>query len=191
MRTKTDFLQFLRPHCGETGNWSHLASGFLVAHGLNHGIMLRKTPVLQYLYYLKQIGLAISPLSNNALFQEISRNPLPQFFRVGLNVTISTDDPLMFHFTDEPLLEEYSCCAHLWKFSPVDLCEIARNSVLQSHFERAIKSHWLGNNFLIPGVAGNTIEKTNISNVRVAFRTDTLTEELRYLRDITNGRNAI
>lgn len=56
-----------RPHCGESGNVDHLACAFLVADGINHGIKLIRTPVLQYLYYLEQIGLAMSPLSNNKL----------------------------------------------------------------------------------------------------------------------------
>lgn len=41
----------------------------------------------------------MSPLSNNALFLTVERNPLPTFFQVGLNVSLSTDDPLQFHFT--------------------------------------------------------------------------------------------
>lgn len=41
----------------------------------------------------------MSPLSNNALFLTYERNPLPNFFRTGLNVSLSTDDPLQFHFT--------------------------------------------------------------------------------------------
>lgn len=43
--------------------------------------------------------IAMSPLSNNALFLTYERNPLPNFFRTGLNVSLSTDDPLQFHFT--------------------------------------------------------------------------------------------
>ena len=88
-----------RPHCGEAGDPDHLASAFLTAHSISHGILLRKVPALQYLFYLKQIGLAMSPLSNNALFLTYERNPLPDFFKVGLNVSLSTDDPLQFHFT--------------------------------------------------------------------------------------------
>ena len=88
-----------RPHCGEAGDPEHLASAYLTAHSISHGILLRKVPALQYLFYLKQIGLAMSPLSNNALFLTYERNPLPDFFKVGLNVSLSTDDPLQFHFT--------------------------------------------------------------------------------------------
>jgi AMP deaminase len=40
----------LRPHCGEAGDPEHLASAFLTSHSISHGILLRKVPVLQYLY---------------------------------------------------------------------------------------------------------------------------------------------
>lgn len=89
----------LRPHCGEAGDTDHLTSAFLTSHSISHGILLRKVPALQYLFYLKQIGIAMSPLSNNALFLTYERNPLPDFFKTGLNVSLSTDDPLQFHFT--------------------------------------------------------------------------------------------
>jgi AMP deaminase len=88
-----------RPHAGEAGDTDHLTAAFLTSHSISHGILLRKVPALQYLFYLKQIGLAMSPLSNNALFLTYERNPLPDFFKVGLNVSLSTDDPLQFHFT--------------------------------------------------------------------------------------------
>lgn len=58
-----------------------------------------QVPALQYLYYLAQIGIAMSPLSNNSLFLNYQRNPLPDFLARGLMVSLSTDDPLMFHFT--------------------------------------------------------------------------------------------
>jgi AMP deaminase len=89
----------LRPHAGEAGDTDHLTPAFLTSHSISHGILLRKVPALQYLFYLKQIGMAMSPLSNNALFLAYERNPLPDFFKTGLNVSLSTDDPLQFHFT--------------------------------------------------------------------------------------------
>ncbi|KAI9628511.1 hypothetical protein KEM48_011462 [Puccinia striiformis f. sp. tritici PST-130] len=130
-RESRDFNTFvLRPHAGEAGDPDHLTAAYLTSHSISHGILLRK------------IGLAMSPLSNNALFLTYERNPLPLFFRTGLNVSLSTDDPLQFHFTKEPLLEEYSVAAQIYKFSPADMCELARNSVIQSGFEMAIKRHW-------------------------------------------------
>lgn len=81
----------------------------------------------------------MSPLSNNALFLTYDRNPFLDYFQRGLLVTISTDDPLQFHFTREPLIEEYSVAAQIWKLGSGDMCEIARNSVLASGFETHIK----------------------------------------------------
>ena len=64
----------LRPHSGEAGDPDHLTSAFLTSHSISHGILLRKVPAVQYLYYLDQIGVAMSPLSNNALFLNYERN---------------------------------------------------------------------------------------------------------------------
>ena len=41
------------------------------------------------------------------------RSPLPDYLARGLNVSLSTDDPLQFHFTKEPLMEEYSIAAQV------------------------------------------------------------------------------
>lgn len=70
-----------------------------------------------------QIGLAMSPLSNNSLFIDYHRNPLPTFFLRGLNVSLSTDDPLQIHLTKEPLVEEYSIAASVTSHS-LDLCDL-------------------------------------------------------------------
>ncbi|KAF8799362.1 AMP deaminase [Phlegmacium glaucopus] len=171
-----------RPHCGEAGDTDHLTSAFLTSHSISHGILLRKVPALQYLFYLKQIGIAMSPLSNNALFLTYERNPLLDFFKTGLNVSLSTDDPLQFHFTKEPLLEEYSVAAHIYKLPQSSLAELARNSVRQSGFEMEIKRHWLGHEWYLPGAAGNDINKTNVPNIRLTYRHQTLVGELDMIR---------
>jgi len=172
-----------RPHAGEAGELNHLHAAFLTARGINHGINLRKSPSLQYLYYLKQVGLALSPLSNNALFLQLKKNPFYEFFAVGLNVSLSTDDPLMFHHTKEPLMEEYCVAKQVWRLSSVDLAEISRNSVLGSSFEGGVKAFWLGAGYRCAGVEGNDIERTNVPNLRVEYRHHLLTEEL----DVVNG----
>ncbi|RIA94494.1 hypothetical protein C1645_803545 [Glomus cerebriforme] len=167
----------LRPHAGEAGDTDHLTSAFLTSQSISHGILLRKVPALQYLYYLQQIGISMSPLSNNALFLNYERNPFLSFFQKGLNISLSTDDPLQFHFTREPLIEEYSVAAQIWKLSACDMCELARNSVIQSGFEMTVKKHWLGKDWRLPGPDGNNINKTNVPEIRMKFRYDTLMEE--------------
>ncbi|XP_030480378.2 AMP deaminase [Cannabis sativa] len=170
-----------RPHCGEAGDIDHLAAGFLLCHNISHGINLRKSPVLQYLYYLAQIGLSMSPLSNNSLFLDYHRNPFPMFFQRGLNVSLSSDDPLQIHLTKEALVEEYSVAAKVWKLSACDLCEIARNSVYQSGFTHAAKVHWHGSKYFLRGPEGNNIHKTNVPGLRIAFRHETWKDEMQYV----------
>ncbi|BFZ53677.1 AMP deaminase [Savitreella phatthalungensis] len=171
-RARRHFNTFvLRPHCGEAGDTDHLAAAFLTSQAISHGIQLRKTPFLQYLFYLDQIGIAMSPLSNNALFLTYDKNPFPTFFRRGLNVSISTDDPLMFHLTREALIEEYSIATQIYRLSSVDTCELAKNSVRQSGFELEIKKIWLGETL-------EAIDKTNVPLPRTRFRQQTLGEEL-------------
>ncbi|XP_066060187.1 AMP deaminase 2-like isoform X2 [Chamaea fasciata] len=179
LRRKRGFHTFvLRPHCGEAGPIHHLVSGFMVSENISHGLLLRKAPVLQYLYYLAQIGIAMSPLSNNSLFLSYHRNPLPEYLSRGLMVSLSTDDPLQFHFTKEPLMEEYSIATQVWKLSSCDMCELARNSVLMSGFSHKVKSYWLGPNYLKEGPEGNDIRRTNVPDIRVSYRFETLCQEL-------------
>ncbi|KAJ5370123.1 AMP deaminase [Penicillium cataractarum] len=196
-RQRRGFNTFvLRPHCGEAGDPDHLAVGFLCCHSISHGILLRKVPLLQYLYYLDQIGIAMSPLSNNALFLTYDKNPCASFFKRGLNVSLSTDDPLQFAFTKEPLIEEYSVAAQIYKFSAVDMCELAKHSVDQSGFELSLKRRWLGSDCGLPGVAGNNVAKSNVPDIREAFRHETLLAERSLIERYSQGpgtdeRNAL
>ena len=96
-----------------------------------------------------KVGICMSPLSNNHLFLDYRRSPLEQYLRRGLNISLSTDDPLQFHFTKEALMEEYSIAAQVWKLTGVDMCEIARNSCYHSGFSEGAKAYWLGQRFRI------------------------------------------
>ena len=163
-----------RPHSGEAGPVDHLISTFLVAHQINHGILLRKSPGLCYLYYLAQVGIAMSPLSNNKLFLDYNKSPFPKYFAMGMNVSLSTDDPLMLHYTKEALVEEYAVATQVWKLSTTDQCEIARNSVLQSGLEAKYKLFYLGKDY-------SDIRETNVPTIRLAFRKETMNLEMQLL----------
>eukprot|EP00760_Papus_ankaliazontas_P027924 PhM_4_TR3463/c1_g1_i12/m.25633/K01490/AMPD; AMP deaminase len=169
-----------RPHCGESGATDHLVASFLTCDQINHGINLRHSPALQYIYYLAQVGIAVSPLSNNSLFLDFLQNPFPDFFARGLNVSLSTDDPLQFHQTQEPLVEEYSIASKIWKFSANDMCELARNSVIQSGFDHRWKCSKIGDRYFLHSSAGNT-SSTHLSDIRMAFRFEVYHTEMNYL----------
>lgn len=75
-------------------------------------------------------------------------------------------------------MEEYSIATQVWKLSSCDMCELARNSVLMSGFSHKVKSYWLGPNYLKEGSEGNDIRRTNVPDIRVAYRQETLCQEL-------------
>lgn len=167
-----------RPHCGEAGAITHLLAAFMTADNISHGLNLKKSPVLQYLYFLTKIPIAMSPLSNNSLFLEYAKNPLLDFHEKGLVVSLSTDDPMQFHYTKEPLMEEYAIAAQVFKLSTCDMCEIAKNSVLQCGMSHEEKVRFLGKDYHKEGPKGNDIRKTNVAQIRMAYRYETWCYEL-------------
>jgi len=46
------------------------------------------------------------------------------------------------------------------------------------YFSLQMKQFWLGDDYLKEGVAGNDMPRTNIPDIRVAFRYETFLEEL-------------
>mmetsp|Transcript_64662 Transcript_64662/g.189566 ORF Transcript_64662/g.189566 Transcript_64662/m.189566 type:complete len:685 (-) Transcript_64662:104-2158(-) len=175
LRAARGMTQFsYRPHAGEAGELHHLDTAFLLADSINHGINLRKSMPLQYLYYLCQIGLAMTPCSNNHLFLSYQKTPFHEFYQRGLNVSLGTDDPLQFHQTKEPLMEEYSIAKQFFRLSSSDLCELARNSVLQSGFPDETKRFWVGS----ADGSRNDITRTNVPDARFKFRRNCLKDEL-------------
>lgn len=168
-----------RPHAGEAGELHHLDTAFLLADSIAHGINLRKSLPLQYLFYLCEIGIAMSPCSNNHLFLSYQKSPFYDFFTRGLNLSLSTDDPLMFHQTKEPLMEEYSLAKQFFRLSSADMCELARNSVFQSGFPSEVKASWLGS----ADRYTNDIKKTNVPMSRFRYRINCHKEEMNLLHN--------
>ena len=39
-------------------------------------------------------------------------------------------------------MEEYSIAAQVWKLSPCDMCELAKNSVIMSGFDDMVRERW-------------------------------------------------
>lgn len=97
-----------------------------------------QSPVLQYLYFLAQIPIAMSPLSNNSLFLEYAKNPLPDFHQKGLMVSLSTDDPMQFHYTKVQceLITSYCLTAGagtVWASFSREASSICRGSSMLGH----------------------------------------------------------
>ncbi|KAH8080393.1 adenosine-phosphate deaminase [Aureococcus anophagefferens] len=160
-----------KPHAGEAGPADHLATAFLFSDGVSHGINLetqQEAVALQYLYYAAQVPIGVSPISNSVLFLKYAQNPFPTLFKRGLCVELTTDDPLMFHTTPTPLLEEYATARHAFALSSVDMCEIARNSCVAAFSdEERMDLH-----------NDENPDCTNVPACRLNFRQATLQGEL-------------
>lgn len=92
-------LKKVSPCCRRKSSWNSFQMSLHSAKLSRFSLPLLQSPVLQYLYFLAQIPIAMSPLSNNSLFLEYAKNPLLEFQKKGLVVSLSTDDPMQFHYT--------------------------------------------------------------------------------------------
>ncbi len=109
-------------HAGETGGPEQIqdAIDILGAERIGHGIAAIRSSTLITTLANRKIPLEICPTSNlrtnalsiqlNSAHSKLAHHPLPKFFRQGVPVTISTDDPAMFNTT---LLEEYSAALQM------------------------------------------------------------------------------
>jgi len=172
------------PHCAESGPKHHAASAFLTCDAIMHGVKLVKHPVLVYLFYICQIGMALCPLSNDKLFLKLRDSPVGRFQAIGMNYSLNTDDPLQFHNSLDPLLEEYLISSKAFDLSVHDLSEIAYNSVKMSSFDHETKVGWLGERYdEQDGYARfyTNPNKTNICAIRSDYRNTQLLRELNYV----------
>ncbi len=71
----------------------------------------------------------------------------------------------------------------MWKLSSVDMCEIARNSVLQAGFEAPLKEYWLGSTYWRRDINGSDIRCNNVPDIRIQFRFEMLENEHKMLTE--------
>jgi len=167
-----------------------LASGYLLGDTIAHGAILEKNSVLQYLCYLHKIGVIVTPLSDNASAVSYKDQTFSKLFYRGLKVSLGTDSPLEIHSTADALAEEYAVAAQMWRLTPCDLSEIARNSILNSTFSSAKKTQILGKDYELDGPQGNDACKTNVPSIRLAFRQETHAAEEEFLSHIKINEQA-
>jgi adenosine deaminase len=104
-------------HAGETGGPEQIKDAIDILHAerIGHGIAAIRSPALMNTLVTRKIPLEICLTSNlrtnalniqlNSAHCRIAHHPLAKFFRRGIPITLSTDDPAMFHTT---LLEEFA-----------------------------------------------------------------------------------
>ena len=122
------------PHAGEIAGpasvWSAVRD--LQADRIGHGVRSIEDPHL--LAYLKdhQIPLEINPTSNVCLkvYRSIDQHPFIHLLRMGLSVTVNSDDPPLFNTT---LTQEFEKLTDAFGLTADDLRSLSLNA-LQSSF---------------------------------------------------------
>jgi adenosine deaminase len=124
-------------HAGEIGGPESVreAVEILGAERIGHGIAVMNDPALAESLITRRVVLENCPSSNlctGALAKQTGKpdaklkdHPLPKFLEQGLLVTLSTDDPALFH-TD--LLREYALTESLG-LPRKRMLELAENSI--------------------------------------------------------------
>lgn len=63
-------------------------------------------------------------------------------------------------------------------------------SIIYVIFYFQMKQYWLGPNYTREGVAGNDITRTNVPDIRVAYRQETLPDELYNIFNVAEKEGA-
>jgi adenosine deaminase len=132
------------PHAGETMGpasvWGALQA--LQATRIGHGVRAMEDPHLLAVLKDRQIVLEINPTSNICLhvYRRLAEHPFPHLDRMGLLVTVNSDDPPLFN-TD--LCQEYALLASEFGYDQANLARIARNAFVTAAAPELVKQRLL------------------------------------------------
>jgi len=117
------------PHAGETVGPASVwgAINALQADRVGHGVRAIEDPRLLQALKDRQIPLELSVTSNERLhvYNSVRTHPFPHLDRMGLMVTVNSDDPPLFNTT---LCQEYEILAREFGYDKPDLIRVARNA---------------------------------------------------------------
>lgn len=145
------------PHAGETMGADSIwgAVNQLQAVRIGHGVRAIEDANLLALLHERQIVLEINPTSNICLhvYRRLAEHPFPHLDRMGLLVTVNSDDPPLFNTN---LCQEYALLAAEFGYGPLDIARIARNAFVASGAPATLKQqllhdfdHWLAEQTVI------------------------------------------
>ena len=128
------------PHAGETMGAESVwgAVNDLQATRVGHGVRSIEDPALLQHLHDNQIALEVNPTSNICLhvYRRMEGHPFPHLDRMGLLVTVNSDDPPLFNTT---LNDEYQLLAREFGYSHTHLARIARNGYVACGAPEEIK----------------------------------------------------
>ncbi len=135
---------FALPHAGETTGpasiWGAIRA--LGAQRIGHGVRAIEDPHLLAHLCDARIPLEVNITSNICLhvYQRTGHHPFPHLDRMGLVVTVNTDDPALFN-TD--LSREFGILADEFGYTQADIARVARNAFAASACEPELRARLL------------------------------------------------
>ena len=117
------------PHAGETAGpasvWGALHA--LAAERIGHGVRAVEDPLLLAYLRERQIPLEVNPTSNVRLrvYPSLEQHPFPHLWRMGLYLTVNSDDPPLFGTT---LTDEYIRVAETFGLDWEDIKHLVLNA---------------------------------------------------------------
>jgi aminodeoxyfutalosine deaminase len=149
------------PHAGEltgpTGVWGAIHA--LRAQRIGHGIRAIEDPWLLAYLVAHQIPLEVNLTSNICLhvYRQMGHHPFPHLDRMGLLLTLNSDDPPLFN-TD--LTREYALLVDEFHYAWPDVARIARNAFTASAAPASLRAQllaefdaWVAENLTAPAPA--------------------------------------
>ena len=132
------------PHAGETAGANSVwgAINELGADRIGHGVRAIEDMDLVKELVDRQIPLDICPTSNISLniYPTMQQHPFCELDRLGVNVTINSDDPSLF---GSSLCDEYIIVAREFGYTINDLVRFAKNSIQASYATTESKAKYL------------------------------------------------
>jgi len=132
------------PHAGETVGapsvWDAITE--LQADRIGHGVRAIEDPALLQVLKERQIPLELNLTSNICLhvYRRLAEHPFPHLDRMGLYVTVNSDDPPLFNTT---LCHEYEILAAEFGYDLAGLARMARNAFAASGAPSDLKNRLL------------------------------------------------
>ncbi|HYN69752.1 MAG TPA: adenosine deaminase [Candidatus Eisenbacteria bacterium] len=131
----------LEVHCGEMQPPSSIVDAIDVLHAdrIGHGVTAIEDPALLERLVREQVPLDVCPSSNVglSLFPSLEAHPFTAFWRAGVNMTISSDDP---PFVRTTLTDELRHVVRLAGLARGDLEELQRRAVRNSFAAPDVKA---------------------------------------------------
>jgi adenosine deaminase len=132
------------PHAGETLGAESVADAVALLHAdrIGHGVRAIEDPALLTVLRDRQITLEVNPTSNVCLhvYRRLAEHPLPHLDRMGIQVTVNSDDPPLFNTN---LCAEYEALATEFGYDKSGIARLARNAFEVSAAPPALKAQLL------------------------------------------------